>query len=107
MPVDYDAGACGGGYDTYIFDKYSDELVQKYVNASADKDDISSVKAIRGTQTAEWEGKKIFLTFDIEYEHNAQGRITKRLHFTGQRVWFDTYDWSGATVETLPYGKAM
>lgn len=30
LPVDYDAGACSGGYAAFIFDKYKEELVKKY-----------------------------------------------------------------------------
>lgn len=99
LPVDYDAGACGGGYATFIFDKYNEELVEKYYNGMADNSNISSVKAVRGTQEAEWEDQTLFLQFDIQYEHSVQGTVTERIRFIGQRTWFDTYDWSGAIVE--------
>lgn len=99
LPVDYDTGACGGGYATFIFDKYNEELVEKYYNGIADHSNISSVKAVRGTQEAEWEDQTLFLQFDIQYEHSVQGTVTERIRFIGQRTWFDTYDWSGAIVE--------
>ena len=99
LPVDYDAGACGGGYATFIFDKYNEELVEKYYNGMEDNSNISSVKAVRGTQEAEWEDQTLFLQFDIQYEHSVQGAVTERIRFIGQRTWFDTYDWSGAIVE--------
>ena len=99
LPVDYDAGACGGGYATFIFDKYSEELIEKYYDGMADNSNISSIKAIRGTQEAQWEDQTIFLQFDVQYEHSTQGTVTERVRFTGQRTWFDTYDWSGAIIE--------
>lgn len=99
LPVDWDAGACGGGYATFIFDKYSEELTGKYYNAMADNSDISSVKAILGTQEAQWEDRTVFLQFDVRYEHAAKGTVKERLRFIGQRIWFDTYDWSGAIIE--------
>lgn len=99
LPVDYDAGACGGGYATFIFDKYNEELIEKYCDGMADNSNISSVKAIRGTQEAQWEDQTIFLQFDVQYEHSTQGTVTERVRFTGQRTWFDTYDWSGAIIE--------
>ncbi len=99
LPVDWDAGACGGGYSTFIFDKYSVELVEKYFNGMADNSSITSIEAIWGTQDAQWEDQTIFLQFDVQYEHATQGTVTERLHFTGQRTWFDTYDWSGAIIE--------
>ena len=99
LPVDWDAGACSGGYATFIFDKYSNELVEKYLDGSDNKDSIISIEAIRGSQTAEWEGQTIFLQFDIKYQNNKQEEVTERLRFIGQRTWFDTYDWSGAIIE--------
>lgn len=99
MPVERDAGACGGGYATFIFDKYSQELTRKFVSGSMDEAGIISADAVRGTQEASWEGRTIFLEFDIRYEHAERGTVTERVHFVGQRVWFDTYDWSGAIIE--------
>lgn len=99
LPVDWDAGACAGGYATFVFDKYSSELVQKYIDGSSNKSNIISIEAIRGTQSAEWEGQTIFLQFDIKYINIDQKEVTERLHFIGQRTWFDTYDWSGAIIE--------
>ncbi len=99
LPVDYDAGACGGGYAAFVFDKYSEELTKKYYNGMTDASDISSVKAVSGTQKAQWEDQTLFLQFDIQYKHSTQGVVTQRVRFIGQRTWFDTYDWSGAIVE--------
>lgn len=99
LPVDWDAGACGGGYSTFIFDKYSVELVEKHFNGMADNSSVTSIEAIRGTQDAQWEDQTIFLQFDVQYEHATQGTVTERLRFTGQRTWFDTYDWSGAIIK--------
>ena len=99
LPVDWDAGACNGGYAAFIFDKYSKELTQKYLDGSRDKDDILSVEAIKGTQEAEWEDQTIYLQFDLQYEHSTQGTVTETVRFIGQRTWFDTYDWSGAIVK--------
>lgn len=99
LPVDYDAGACGGGYATFIFDKYNEELTEKCVKFRADDSNISSVKVVRGTQEAQWEGKNIFLQFDIQYEHSSQGTIVESVRFIGQRIWFDTYKWSGVIID--------
>lgn len=99
LPVDYDAGACGGGYATFIFDKYNQELTEKYVNGMIDHSNILSARAVRGTQEAEWEDQTLFLQFDIQYEHSAQGTVTERVRLIGQRTWFDTYDWSGAIID--------
>lgn len=98
LPIDRDAGACGGGYATYIFDKYSNELVEKYWNGSDRKNEILSIETVRGTQEAEWEDRTITLSFDIRYEHRTEGTITERIRFIGHRYWFDTFRWGGAII---------
>ncbi len=98
LPVDWDAGACAGGYATHIFNLYGDELVQNYLNASSKKDDILSISAGPGTQEAEWEGRTIFLHFDIQYEDRFEGTTTEHLTFIGNRYWFDTFKWRGAII---------
>lgn len=98
LPVDWDAGACGGGYASFIFNKYSDELTRKFVDESNSRQYISTAKALSGTQEATWEDRTLFLQFDIQYEHSEYGITTQTVCFTGQRIWFDTYDWSGAVV---------
>ena len=99
LPVNWDAGACGGGYCTFIFDKYSEELTDKYVRSVADNSNISSIKAVRGTQEAGWQDQTLFLQFDIQYQHSTQGTVTERVRFIGQRTWFDTYDWGEAIID--------
>lgn len=92
LPVLWDAGACGGGYATFVFDKYSGELVEKLRHGLNDADEVCSIQAVRGTQTAKWNGRKILLQFDVTYQHGETGSVTKSVLFTGRRVWFDTYD---------------
>lgn len=98
LPVDWDAGACGGGYATHIFDKYSEALVQKYLDGSSEKNNITSIKAVSGTQEAEWEDRTIQLHFDIQYEHSVEGIITDSITFIGHRYWFDCFKWGGAII---------
>lgn len=99
-PVDWEAGACHGGYITSVFDKYSNELVNKYYNNSDDKENISNIKAIKGTQQGDWKNRSIFLEFDIEYFHEDRGVVRERLHYVGKRVWVNTYKWTvGPIIE--------
>lgn len=94
LPVSWDAGACGGGYAAFVFDKYSGELAEKLRSSLDDAVAASSMQAVRGTQTAKWNGRTILLQFDVTYRHSEYGTVTKSVLFTGHRVWFDTYDWS-------------
>lgn len=98
LPVDFDAGACGGGYASYIFHKYEDELIEKYIEGSSEKENIISIEAVKGTQSAEWEDKNIYIQFDIRYMHKTEGEIVETIRFIGNRYWFDSYRWSGAII---------
>lgn len=53
-PVDWDAGGCAGGYQSYIFQKYGQALTRRYVEGS--EGSVVSAQAVDGSQTAHWEG---------------------------------------------------
>lgn len=97
--VEWDSGSCSGGYATWIYDKYNDELTQKFLNGMGDeKENIIYIEAIRGTQNAEWEDKQIFLDFNVKYEHKEYGIIEEKIRFIGTRYWIDSFKWSGAII---------
>jgi len=98
LPVDWDAGACSGGHATHIFDKYEDELVRIHSEEIVEQREIVSVKAIRGTQTAEWENRSIQLAFNVQYEYEDGSAVTNRIAFAGQRYWYDSFSWT-------PFGR--
>lgn len=99
-PVEWDSGACSGGYVTWIFDKYNQELTEIFLKGMGEeKENVVSIEAIRGTQNADWEGRKIFLEFDIKYEYKDEGTIIETIHFIGTRYWIDSFKWSGAIVD--------
>lgn len=98
LPVEYDTGACSGGYGTFIFDKYNDELAEKFIKCSSRKDDIVSVKPVRGTHSAKWKDRNIFLQFDIVCEYRNEGTVTETVRFVGNRYWIDTFKWGSAII---------
>ena len=94
-------GGQDGGYATFVFNKYGKKLAQKYTSRLSNKDDILCAKAIRGTQSARWEGQTFYLIFDIQYADAKQGVVTETVRFIGRRVWIDTYKWgAGVAVNT-------
>ena len=98
-PVNWDSSACGGGYVTWIFDKYNKQLTEKFLNGMGEeKEKIISIEAIRGTQNAEWENRQIFLDFDVKYEHKDYGIIEEKVRFIGTRYWIESFKWSGAII---------
>lgn len=98
-PVDWESGACHGGYVTTVYDIYCDELTEKFVNGMDDKDKILWAEPIKGTQQGQDKGRKLFLQFNVKYKHSEYGIITQRIHFIGTRYWINSFKWSGAIIE--------
>ena len=98
-PVNWDAAACGGGYVTWIYDKYCDSLTEVFLNGMGEeKDNIIYIEPVRGTQTAEWNDRMIFLEFEVKYKHKTRGIKKEKLRFTGKRYWIDSFRWNGAII---------
>ncbi len=85
-PVSYDAGACGGGFDAWIFDKYKNDLLQKYITEH--NSDLSNIEIIDDSKEVNYEGRYISIQFDIN-EKDKQ----RTLYFVGKRVWIENYRW--------------
>ena len=85
-PVSYDSGACGGGFGTWIFGKYKDELLHKYI--AEHNADLNSIEITEGSKEINYEGRYISIQFDIN-ENDKQ----RTLYFVGKRVWTETYKW--------------
>ena len=99
-PVDWEIGPCRGGYYTSIYDIYCDELTEKFVDGMEyDKDKILWAEPIKGTQQGTDKGRKLFLEFDVKYEHSEYGIIIQRIHFIGTRYWIHKFSWNGAIIE--------
>ena len=98
LPVDYDAGACGGGFAAHIFHKYSDELARIYMDSLDDKDMITGVCVQDDGYEVGWSEDVISVHFDVSYEHKIYGKITQRIGFFGRRYWFEKYRWNAPVV---------
>lgn len=94
-PVDWDAGACGGGFGTWLFDKHSPHLTGVYGQTK----EGYAFEALRGTQEVSWSGRTIVLSFDIRYKTQERGTVTDRVSFRGKRVWPEKYRWRIWTAE--------
>ena len=102
-PVSRDAGACGGGFGTWIFDKESPHLTGMYRQS---KEDGYKFEALRGTQEVSWSGRTIIMAFDIRYKNSSGDTVTDRVCFRGKRVWTECYRWRIWTAEQQSLIKA-
>ncbi len=94
MPVSWDSGPFTNGFQASVFDKYSEELTQRYYETLEDKDDISNIKPIRDHNIdVYWIDRTIFIEFDVEYEHSEKGKVREKVFTKGKRTWRFTYEW--------------
>lgn len=93
-PVDWDALSCSGGFKTHIFQKYRDELVDKFLDDCDIRNQVSSVEVNDDSRKVSWRKRRIYIQFEVSYNHETKGEQTEILSFSGDRIWVETYNWS-------------
>ena len=96
-PVSVDAGACSGGYNTFLYEKYSDELTYKFLDNIGSPRFTSAVP----TNTAismNYDKQDIWFTFDIICQSETDNEYIYRVTFKGKRIWYDTYKWTSVSI---------
>lgn len=98
LPVSRDAAGCRGAYASFVFNKYSDELVEKYVSGHREKENIISSVAVPGSRQSHWSVRRMHLSFVIDTQYTNRTDRCK-VTFYGRRQWTDSYTWGGAVIE--------
>ena len=96
QPVSFDAGACGGGFATAVYDQYADRLVKDnyfYLTKDIKDKDVVSISPVRETRDVKYEGKAIYMSFDIVYTFSDFSSKNKKISFVGERKWIQNYKW--------------
>ena len=96
QPVSFDAGACGGGFATAIYDQYADRLIEDnyfYLTRDIKDKDVVSISPVRETRDVKYEGKAIYMSFDIVYTFSDFSSKNKKISFVGERKWIQNYKW--------------
>jgi len=97
-PVAFDAGACGGGFATAVYDQYADQLIEEnyfYLTRDFENADIQvhSISPVRESREVHYEGKAIYMSFDVKYTFSDYTTRTVKIRFMGERKWIQNYDW--------------
>lgn len=106
-PVSFDAGACGGGFATAVYDQYAAELMKEYrFYLTRDIDDsfpeILDIVPVRESRDVRYEGKAIYMSFDVKYIFSDQSVAYAGLHFVGERKWIQHYKWKLLNNTVIP-----
>lgn len=89
-PASWDSGACSGGYKTYIYHKYIDELASFYAE---NHQEYTSIKA-GSDYEVNWKGRKLFITAELDVVDKNGKQDTIDAEFTGKRYWTEKFTWS-------------
>ncbi len=95
-PVSFDAGACGGGFATAVYDQYADKLIEDnyfYLTRDYNDTEIINISPVRDSRDVRYEGKAIYISFDVIYTFSDRKTETVCLRFVGDRKWIQSYDW--------------
>lgn len=95
-PVDFDAGSCSGGYEKWVADNYTKDLIDTFIsNQGYDKNIkynlVSNPEDI--ASTISWEGRNIKAIIKIEIDNK-----TYDINFIGKRYWIEKYNWKVDSV---------
>ena len=106
-PVSFDAGACGGGFATAVYDRYAPELMKEYrFYLTRDIDDsfpeILDIVPVRESRDVRYEGKAIYMSFDVKYIFSDQSVAYAGLQFVGERKWIQNYKWKLLNNTVIP-----
>lgn len=86
--VSFDAGACSGGFETHIWDKYKDTLFKKYSYGFLDN---NSRELIEDSYTVIFKGNTIVFFFDVAVTDENGNKWTDYVHIIGKRIWIEKY----------------
>lgn len=97
-PVSFDAGACGGGFATAVYDQYAEKLIEDnyfYLTRdfTASGIEVVSILPVRESRDVKYEGKAIYMSFDLTYTFNDHTTATSKINFMGERKWIQNYRW--------------
>ena len=101
--VRFDFAACSGGYRTFLFDKYSEELTEKFlenIENSEERHPVFVSARPVGKEHVEMNSSKrdIWLTFTVLGEAKSGNEYAYSVTFKGKRIWYDTYKWTSVSI---------
>jgi len=101
-PVDFDARACGGGFRTWIFEKYKDTLIARFISEFDNSLDIDNVNILDGTESVVWKDRNISISFDVAVKDEQH-----RICFSGKRIWIETYKWDDCIFDSSNFRQEL
>lgn len=101
-PVSVDSAACSGGYRTFLFDKYSEELAEKFLknleNSEERRPVYVSARLINEHIEMNSNKRDIWLKCTVACKAKSGNEYAYDVTFKGERIWYDTYKWTSVSI---------
>lgn len=86
LPVRFDAGACGGGFRSYLARQEQDKFHSAIAEKLGNYEMISTIEQI--ADTIDWSGHTVYADMKIQADNK-----TYRVYLKGKRYWYERYSW--------------
>ena len=105
-PVSVDSAACSGGYSTFLFDKYSEEFSNTFLENLDDYDERHPVfisAKPRGSEHFQMSSfrRNVNVTITVIGETEVGNEYPYSVIFKGKRIWYDTYKWELVSITEM------
>ena len=101
-PVNLDSAACSGGYRTFLADKYSEQLAEKFLKNIKNSEEqypfYISARLLKEHTEINSNKRDIWLTTTILGKTEAGNEYGYLVTFKGKRIWYDTYKWTTVSI---------
>ncbi len=100
--VSIDSAACSGGYRTFLYDKYSEELANKFLenieNSEEHRPVYVSARLIDEHIEMNSNKRNIWLKCTVSCKAKSGNEYAYNVTFKGKRIWYDTYKWTSVSI---------
>ena len=105
-PVSVDSAACSGGYKTFLYEKYSEEFSNTFLENLDDYDERHPVfisAKPRGSEHFQMSSfrRNVNVTITVIGETEVGNEYPYSVIFKGKRIWYDTYKWELVSVTEM------
>ncbi len=97
-PIEWDSGACGGGYGSDIYRTYETELLESFVSSSDNAGNITAITVV-DLPEVDWEGRNITIRIPVRYTHKTRGEFCEWVSFFGKKYWTDCINWKWTAID--------
>lgn len=101
-PVYIDSAACSGGYRTFLSEKYSDELTEKFLDNLEKSEErypvYVSARLLNEHIEMNSNKRDIWLKSTVVCKAESGNEYAYSVTFKGKRIWYDTYEWTSVSL---------